>query len=378
MIASRVITDPEDTKPIEEDWDRLAVESHRPFCSPAWMMAWWTHVAPANALFRVIVVEDDDRLIGIAPLFAQRQRGGTVRYRFLSSPISKYLEPLADGGREHEVAGALADAISRVLPRPDLLVFEGVPVESHWPPLLREHWPARVTPWERNGYVTASPLIGLADSTFEEWWATRSSRWRKDIGRQRRRLDEHSVEFRFHNGHHAAGHIHDFAELHRARWAHRGGSFVLTRGVDDMLVEVAARLSATDRFRLWTMEAGDRSVSSHLFVAAGGEVSYWLGGFDDGWAWCSPAMQVIFEAVKHSWESGDQRFNLGAGAQPYKYRFATSEELLHWSQIAPRGRRYALTRLALAPSQVREKISGRLPESARQKIRRAMSRIKER
>jgi CelD/BcsL family acetyltransferase involved in cellulose biosynthesis len=127
------------------------------------------------------------------------------------------------------------------------------------------------------------------------------------------------------------------------------------------------------------LQANDgKSVSAHLFVAAGGEVSYWLGGFDDEWAWCSPAMQVIFEAVKHSWESGDQRFNLGAGAQPYKYRFATSEELLHWSQIAPRGRRYALTRLALAPSQVREKVSGRLPEDARQRIRRAMSRIKER
>lgn len=376
MITSRIISEPEETTTIEAEWDRLAVESRRPFCAPAWMMAWWTHAAPANALLRIIVVEDADSVIGIGPLFAQRLRGGVVRYRFLSSPISKYLEPLAVPGRERDVAEALADAFSRLVPSPDLLVFEGVPVQSRWPSLLREHWPAAITPWERNAYVTPSPLIGLADSTFEEWWAARSSRWRKDMGRQRRHLDERSVEFRLHRGNDAAQGVRDFTTLHQARWAHRGGSFVLTRGVDHMLVDVAERLSTTDRFRLWTMEAGGKSVSSHLFVAAGGEVAYWLGGFDDEWAWSSPAMQVILEAVRHSWESSDQRFNLGAGAQPYKYRFATSEELLHWSQIAPRGRRYALTRLVLAPSQVREKVSGRLSETTRERIRRAMSRIK--
>jgi CelD/BcsL family acetyltransferase involved in cellulose biosynthesis len=376
VISARTISNPDDIVSIEGEWDRLAVESRRPFCAPAWMMAWWTHAAPSDALLRVVVVEDGASIIGIAPLFAQRPRGAVVRYRFLSSPISKYLEPLAVTGRERDVAEALAGVFSRLHPRPDLLVFEGVPVQSRWPSLLREHWPARVTPWERNAYITASPLIGLADSTFDEWWATRSGRWRKDLTRQRRHLRERSVEFRLQRGHEAAHHVRDFAHLHRSRWAHRGGSSVLTQGVDRMLVEVAERLATTDRFRLWTMDADSKSISSHLFVAAGGEVAYWLGGFDGEWAWCSPAIQVILEAVRHSWESGDQRFILGAGAQPYKYRFATSEELLHWSQIAPRGPRYALTRLVLAPSQVRERLSGHLSENARQKIRRAMSRIK--
>lgn len=374
MVTSRVISDVHETEGIQTHWDRLAVAAGRPFCAPAWMISWWSHAAPADALLRIVVVEDNGELIGIAPLYAHSSRSRVVRYRFLSSPVSKYLEPLAAAGRDREVATEVANALSDASPRPDLLVFDGIPVGSRWPTMLRDHWPAAAPPWERNAYVTPSPIIDMTDSTFEEWWGTRSGRWRKDLRRQRRHLGSHSVEFRLAKGRDVTQYIHDFAVLHKSRWAPRGGSFVFTRGVDLMLVDAARQLAEKDRLRLWTMEADGRPISSHLFVVAGGEAAYWLGGFDDNWAWCSPAMQVILEAVRHAWAAGDARFNLGAGAQPYKYRFANGEELLHWSQIAPRGPRYALTRLALAPSQVREKLAGHISEKTRERIKRAISR----
>jgi CelD/BcsL family acetyltransferase involved in cellulose biosynthesis len=321
-------------------------------------------------------VEDGSSVIGVAPLFAQRSRGGLVSYRFLTSPISKYLEPLSAEDREPEVAQAIADALSRLTPQPDLLVFDGVPVESRWPALLREYWPASTTPWERNAYLTASPVISLPGSSYEQWWQSRSGRWRREMSRRRRHLNDHAIEFQLHHGSDASPAVHEFVDLHNQRWTGRGGSDVLSDGVDRMLVDAAARLADSNRFRLWTMETDGRSVSSHLFLAAGGEVTYWLGGFDSKWAWCSPAMQVILEALQHAWTTGDERFNLGPGGQSYKYRFADDEELLHWSQIAPHGRRYPLTRLALVPSQVRERLSSRLPDDARERVRRAISRLK--
>jgi len=79
------------------------------------------------------------------------------------------------------------------------------------------------------------------------------------------------------------------------------------------------------------------SISAHLFARAGGTCAYWLGGFDDRWAACRPSVQVLVAAIEAAIESGDEWFELGPGAQQYKYRFADSEESVEWLTLRPAG-----------------------------------------
>ena len=86
-------------------WDALATARGRPYCTPAWMLAWWLEAAPPDAQLRACVVHDGGELIGLAPFWAASEGG---RYGVLGGRTASPLEPLAADGREPEVAGAIA------------------------------------------------------------------------------------------------------------------------------------------------------------------------------------------------------------------------------------------------------------------------------
>src|ERR1700752_4078761 len=68
-LSVEIIDEPSQLGGTRGAWDTLALESGRPFCSPAWMLAWWGHAPPDDSLLRVIAVHDGNRLVGLAPLW---------------------------------------------------------------------------------------------------------------------------------------------------------------------------------------------------------------------------------------------------------------------------------------------------------------------
>jgi CelD/BcsL family acetyltransferase involved in cellulose biosynthesis len=161
----------------------------------------------------------------------------------------------------------------------------------------------------------------------------------------------------------------DLERLHRSRWSGRGGSRVLDGGVMEMLRDAGQQLVDQGRFRLCAIAVDGSSISSNLFLQAGGEVAYWLGGFDDRWAVQQPSMVSILAALEHAWQAGDRRMDLGWGGAPYKYRFADGDYSLEWWTLVPQGRRYVRTRAALMPKHAAREINRRLPAGARARLR---------
>ena len=145
---------------------------------------------------------------------------------------------------------------------------------------------------------------------------------------------------------------------------------MLTPEVEAMLPDVARLAAEGCRLRLSTIEVEGRDISSHLFLAAGGEVSYWLGGFDERWASFHPSMHSILYAIEQSWQNGDTRVDLNSGGQAYKYRFADQEDTLEWSTLVPRGPRSPLVRAELVSRGAGRAIYGRLPENIQVVVRR--------
>src|SRR4051812_42691887 len=74
-VSWEVLDSVEAVEPAVADWDRLAVERGLPYCAPAFLLAWWNHVAPQGAQLRVVVVRDaDGHVTGIGPFYALRER----------------------------------------------------------------------------------------------------------------------------------------------------------------------------------------------------------------------------------------------------------------------------------------------------------------
>ena len=351
MTSGRLLEDLAAVESHAAAWDELALSAQRPYCTPAWMLGWWRHARPEGARLRIALALDGDELVGIAPCYVAREHG-VDHLRLLSSPISHRTEPLAIPGKERAVAEAVAEALAATAP--GVVAFDGVPQGSPWPELFASAWPGRLRPGRRVTETMGAPVVNLAGRTFDEWFAARSSNFRSQMRRARRSLEERGATVGMASGPaEIEQDISAFVRLHHARWDPRGGSDAVNEGVERMLHATAQELVAAGRLRLLSVVTADETVAVQVMVAAGGEVSYWLGGFDDAWAREKPALVALLAAVEDAFARGDERVDLGGGTQGYKLRFSDGQDELQWTSLAPRTARAPLDWVRLAPWRAR-------------------------
>jgi len=347
MVVGKIVHDPHQLGPWLSRWDALAVTSRLPYCAPAWMLAWWRHAAPPYSQLRVVTVTNEGELLGVAPFFLEQGLGRLNRYRLLGPRNSTPRDLLARPGAEKQVAAAIATTIATAEQRPHLVLLDGIRSDSRWPEWLAQAWPCRVAPAQHTAGSDTAPTLEVR-GTFEQWLASKSSNFRQQMRRHRRQLERRGAVFRLAtSAEDIERGLRAFSLLHHSRWSGRGGSARLNQGIELMLREAAKALLGHVRFRLWSIEVDGKVISSQIFVAAGGELAYWLGGFDDAWAAQQPALQTILAAIQHAWEVGDTRISLGGGGQEYKYRFADGHDVVEAISLVPFGLRYPITQAQL-------------------------------
>lgn len=363
-LEATLVEDVDSLAPYLAGWDTLAVERGRPFCAPGWMLAWWRASHSDRMPLRVVLVHDDGRLVGVAPFFANTTCGLT-ELRLLGAGFSHRIGVLARSGAEQRIAPAIAAALVSV--RPASIVFEGIDGNDPWPELMAAAWPSRRAPRLRSDGALQAPMIEL-NADYEAWMQRRERRFRKEAGRCSRRLEEQHVSGRIARDERA---IDALLELHHARWDSRGGSNI-DEGARAALVAAARGLPEPDRLMVAMLEGPSGPVAAELVVRAGDAAIFWGGGFDPEWTQYAPGTQTMLLALRRLAEVGVRTADLGGGAHPYKLRLADDTTALSWRTVFPRGWRYPLIRLRLAPKHVRLALRGavrRMPSSWQDRLR---------
>jgi len=376
MLRGWLFDEPAGLGPHLQEWDALAVQSGRPYCAPGWMLAWWRAAAPADARLRVAVaLDENERLIGVAPFWAQR-RTGVEWLQLLATPISQPTSPLAERGRERECARVLARSLAEASPAPGILAFDGAPSGCPWPALLADEWPGgRGTARLQRDQAFAAPAVALRDSDLDAWLAGKSSNFRGQVRRLRRQLESRGAEFQSIGSEgDVQSALRDLARLHHARWEARGGSTAMDERIEGMLALAATELAPAGRLWVSAIVADGRAVSAHLVVAAGGELAYWLGGHDDAWAAQKPGMLALVAAVGEGLQRNASNFDLGPGAQDYKLRLADSCQTREFVTVATPGPNRLRARAVLAVHSARRGLARRLTDAQRARLRRLLGR----
>lgn len=347
--AAAVVNEPGELGRLAGDWDALAIEARAPFGAPAWALAWWHHLAPAGARLAVVAVRSGAELVGLAPFYAVR-RLGLTELRLLSGGFASRPGILARPGRESEVAAAVAATLAGRRQRPDAIHWQAVDRGAGWPERLSAAWPGGGHRLLGEGERSA-PVVHLDPAAgFEEWLAGKSRNFRSQMRRRRREIEERGARLRCADRASLGEDLAAFARLHAARWEARGGSGAVDGAALRMLREVGEELVASGRLRLWMIDGpGGEAVSAQVFVAAGGEVAYWNGGFDERWGDCSPGLLGILAAIEDALDRGERILDLGGGEAAYKDRLASEDRPVTWSTSYPPGARQALARARRLP-----------------------------
>jgi CelD/BcsL family acetyltransferase involved in cellulose biosynthesis len=334
-----IASTPDEIEPFAAEWDALAVTAASPFATPAWVRAWFEHLRPRGAELRLVFVSAGGRLIGVGPFYVV---GGDC---FPAGRGVGIAPPLAAEGRREEVGAAIATALAGTERPPARIELRHHRSDGDWAAAIGDAWPGHAA-WRRHEAEHVVPYVELGDD-FEEWFKARSSSFRRETRRKRKRLDEAGASFRYADADSLERDVDEFMRLHRQRLSGQGGTGLTDPGVERMLVAVGRELLESGRFRLLCMEVGETFVAGQVLLGAGGELSAWNSGFDEAYGELSPSMQCLIWALEDAAGSGARTMSLGPGPQDYKARLADGEDWLETDLLVPRGPRYPLVRLGI-------------------------------
>ncbi|MDD1770718.1 MAG: GNAT family N-acetyltransferase [Methanomassiliicoccales archaeon] len=338
-----VLDEPKALAPLVEEWERLRASlgatvfsSH--LCTTEWLKSFSDRVKPS-----VLVVMGDEMEF-IAPLATRKakMKGIPVRVLGLVGTVldtSEYyhLSILRKPGSADltPLTRLMASEKWDVLQMRDL-ACDGIEVPLQ--EALASNWPTEVSK------ARPSPLIRLAEmgDPIERF----EPDTRKMIRRVTRALEtDDRLEFRhLTTSDDVRTAMRQYAEMHKARWADKGGSIFGDPAQASFLESLSSKLAESGI--AWTVEALIDGViaSQQLCIEDGGRVLFYRTGMSDEFKSYSPGYLVMLQAMRIAAERGFRIFDMGPGADRYKYKLG-GEDTFDCSIEARRGKVRIASRL---------------------------------
>jgi CelD/BcsL family acetyltransferase involved in cellulose biosynthesis len=320
----RVLTKEEEFSALQSTWQELfdSNPNNSPFQSWDWNFTWWKHFGTPGAL-RLVLVEEDGRIIGIAPLFvARRFRGLPLAHlAFISHKRTDYLDFIVRPGNEADFFRQLFEFL--VSGPPEWLFIELKDFSersTNLLPLLRES--ARAFPALSLESAQLCVTLELTRS-WDEFVATLGKRMRKDVGYDRRYLAKHlAVDFRIlESARTDSAALDDLITIYRGRWQAKEAT-QFDDGVSARFErEIALRFSEAGWYRLYLLYADQKPAAGLLgyvlrdkfyadvFAHSPSYEKYSVGNVLLGMA--------IEDCIANHWTELD----LSRGDEAYKYRW---------------------------------------------------------
>lgn len=318
---------------LEEDWRRLEHLDSRAtlYQTWEWNAAWWSCFKRRKRA-RILVIREGGRIIAIAPFYTSRHLGLPVRrLAFFGTGVSDYLDILAADRHRDMAARLVLETLSRSSG------FELADLQQLRPGaallIAARSWdcPCEVLPQEPCPYLPLEPA-------WERQIAAFNKKLRQNIGYHERLIErtfsdhswtlctEESLE---------VGMTALFA-LHQSRWKARLLPGVLgsvrTQRFHRIIARQFARLGS---LRLHLLRLEESPAAALYCFCFKGRTYYYLGGFDPQWSKYSLGTILTARAIRQAIEDGCDVFDFLRGAEPYKYRWTSAEELNSRLLLAP-------------------------------------------
>jgi CelD/BcsL family acetyltransferase involved in cellulose biosynthesis len=312
---------------LRTQWDELAATASNTsvFSTWEWQTTWWKHYGAGDSL-RVMVVRENELVVGILPLYSRRVRlaplVSTRELRLLGTggdTSPDYLGPLIRPMHEAAVATVLAERLVATPASWDVLrltdVCPGVFLDVLVERLRKTGADVDVRPGSRIRIVRLP-------SRWDEYLATMPGDRRRRIGNLRRNV-LNKLGGHFEAAVTAAqlpAVFEDLVTLHRKRWDRKGtqtSSFQSATYVD-FHREVITRCHDNGWIRLYRIEAGGRTVAIFYCYRFRGDVLFYQTGFDPELEHFRLGQVLMGFSIESAIAEGASVFDMLKGEHEYK------------------------------------------------------------
>ncbi|CAM3726468.1 GNAT family N-acetyltransferase [Streptomyces albus] len=318
---------------LADDWEglRRRNRSATPFQSHAWLSSWWREYGRRGRL-RIVVVRENGRLVGAAPLMlVHRPLPALVT---LGGSISDYQDVLLDDSCPR-AAEALARALHAAARGAVLDLREVRPGGAA--ERLYAAWPGA------RRCLSDSTCLELPGIPIEEMLGRLAPASAKRTRRKLRRIDELGIVAHRVTGEQVADSVRTMLELHERQWRGRGVTAEHLRPrFGTHLVRAAERLVADGDATVTEYRIGARVAACDVAFTSPDLVCGYLYGADPELRAqrVDIATMLLRHDAQYASSTGRGTLSLLRGTEPYKLR---------WHPATVVNRRYLLARRELRP-----------------------------
>ncbi|MDP8222774.1 MAG: GNAT family N-acetyltransferase [Candidatus Lernaella stagnicola] len=368
-LELRTVSDRDGLQQLQEPWEALSAAGAGDalFSSYAWNATWWKHYAELGQL-HIVVAEDEQRVVGIMPLFLATRTFGEVEIDMIGErkmPVpgkgtkvrvlaylgsgeicSDFLQPLVLPGREEEIVDAMLGHLKNSGGF-DVIDLCDMPAESPVAPAVGKSL-ARHFGGARRRFRYVAPYAELMGG-YDAYLQTLSKKGRFNARKKVRQLQlNHEVVHRNQNDPDTLDTDMDrFIALHLERWNADGlpGVFVNERFIG-FHKEMARLGLQCGWLRLGLLEINGELVFATYAYRVGDRVYLYQQGSsaDPHWDRYNLGYVALSYAVAEAADDGAAEYNFLRGDAAYKLHWAKlTRELVQWQAArGVRGRAFML------------------------------------
>lgn len=312
MVHIDRITTEVEIEALTPEWRALwrRIPTATPFQSPEWLLSWWS--CYGNTPPSVVAAYEDDRLIGLLPLYVRDEPGCRKLLPFGIS-LSDYLDALIDPGYP-ELGNTLLEGLS-VVPGWDECHLPDLPPGGA---LVTARCPSAFSEDRSDGETC--PVLRLP-SVVERLRDVVPHQTLRYLRRARQRAaSSGGVTVTKAENSTVGSCMGELFRLHERRWRRAGGQGVCADPIVRAFhLTAAARLSDAGMLRLYLLRIGDLPAAAYYGFTANKTAYAYLSGFDPDSAELCPGAQIIAYAIEEAVREGIREFHFLRGGEAYKY-----------------------------------------------------------
>jgi CelD/BcsL family acetyltransferase involved in cellulose biosynthesis len=264
-MTVKIVQSEEEFSALERVWDELfnANPNHTPYQSWQWNATWWRHFGVSGEL-RVLLVEEEGRVIGIAPLRVKRRLYGFPfrHLELISGKRADYLDFLVMPGYETAFIHQAMDALNNCGESHFLEIRDFRESSSNVSALVTQALArSRILSLRVSETCVAVPLT----QSWETFLGTVSKRTRTHIGYDRRLLNKSfATELKVYTTlPDALTGLDDLIAVYRSRWTRElGASYFDDQKNFAFERDVCERFVAIGGYRLYVLYADRKPVAA--------------------------------------------------------------------------------------------------------------------
>jgi CelD/BcsL family acetyltransferase involved in cellulose biosynthesis len=331
-LSIEEVNDIEKFQILKEPWDALLRKStdNNIFLTWEWLFTWWQHYGEGNKL-RIIIVREEDKIIGIVPLMETTYRQGFIIIKVLENLCSENCDYsgiiLAD--KNHEALTLIMDYLARIIKDESLIVrMYHIPENSAFITLLRELYPSFLKSFYLDEKQSSQCLSITLPATWDEYFRTLGQKTRGNIKRNTRYLQkDHNVEFKkVTDDNELQENLQTLFELHQKKW---GRENILSKFTDPQTRAFYINVSKAFRQNNWLN-------FSVLDVDGKPESIHWGFIYNDAYWGMTQALDPdhpnynaghvhLVKLIEDAIQQGLKKFDFLKGDEPYKDHWTNSQ-----------------------------------------------------